>query len=148
MAHVLLGVVALGGLSNACSFLGAPARAHVVGQATSSSLLGAVQLAGVACLAKQKWIIIYHGACVAHSHSSFWGCGGVGNENVVERGWGWWVDAPEQCTCAVIYACSYVLVGLICVTVHFSHVLSPMYVSHLWFVFVGSHLFFLGHGVF
>ena len=47
-----------------------------------------------------------------------WGCGGVGNGNVVERGCGWWVDAPEHCTCAFIYACSYVLVALICVIVH------------------------------
>ena len=76
-----------------------------------------------------------------------WGCGGVGNGNVVERGCGWWVDAPEHCTCAVIYACSYVLVALICVIVHFPQVFSPMYVSHLWFLIVGRHLFFLGHGV-
>ena len=47
-----------------------------------------------------------------------WGCGGVGNGNVVERGCGWWVDAPEHCTCAVIYACSYVHVALVCVMVH------------------------------
>ena len=59
-----------------------------------------------------------------------WGCGGVGNGSVVERGCGWWVDAPEHCTCAVIYAASYVLVALISVIVNLSQVFSPMYVSH------------------
>ena len=46
--------VALGGVSNACSFVCAPAWAHVVGQATGRCLLGAVQLAGVACVAKKN----------------------------------------------------------------------------------------------
>ena len=62
--------VAWAGLSNACSFLCAPARANVVGQATSRSLLGTVELAVGAGVAKKKGRSIYHGTCVAHFHSS------------------------------------------------------------------------------
>ena len=45
--------VAWGGLSNACSFVCAPARANVVGQATWGSLLEAVHLAGLGSEAKK-----------------------------------------------------------------------------------------------
>ena len=100
------------------SFVCSPSRANVVGQATWRSLLGAVHLAGVACEAKKKYKHLSWHMCCAFSFV-MWGCGGVGNGNVVERGCGWWVGAPEHCTCAVSYACSYVLVALICVIVNF-----------------------------
>ena len=75
---------------------------------------------------QRKNRIIYHGTWAAHFHSScgvvvewlMWGCGGVGKGNVVERGSAWWVHAPEHGTCAVITACSYVVVGVICVIVN------------------------------
>ena len=56
VARVLLAVFALrgAGLSNACSFVCAPARANVVGQATWRSLLEAVHLVGVVCEAKKN----------------------------------------------------------------------------------------------
>ena len=103
----------------------ARARANAVGQATWRSFLEAVHLAGVACEVKKNRII-YHGTWAAHFHSScgvvvewlMWGCGGVGKGNVVERGSAWWVHAPEHGTCAVIIACSYVVVGVICVIVN------------------------------
>ena len=34
-----------------------------------------------------------------------WGCGGVGNGNVVERVSAWWVHGAEHCKCAVILPC-------------------------------------------
>ena len=55
--------------------------------------------------------------CCAFSFVS-WGCGGW----AMGMWWhGSWLvgGAPEHCTCAVIFACSYVLVALICVIVNF-----------------------------
>ena len=96
----------------------APARSHVVGQATARSLLEQFTLQ--ALLERHPTngyaSIIVHVLRIFMSHL---GWGGVGNGNAVERGSGWWVDAPEHCACAVFYACSYVLVALICVIVNF-----------------------------
>ena len=61
----------------------------------------------------------------------------MGNGNVLERGCGSWVDPPEQGTCAVIYASSYVLVALISVNEYFLKFFGPMYASHLRFFLVG-----------
>ena len=98
----------------------ASARPHVVGQATSHGLFGAVQLAGVAGVAQKKRRSIYHGTCAAHFHSSF----GV----VVAWAMGMWWRGVVVGGCMhvvggcmhVIYVCSYILVALISVILHFS----------------------------
>ena len=127
-------------------FVCAPARAHVVGQATAVQFATERLTSQGLPVKQRKNITMYHGTCGAQFHSScgvvvewqmyashctcgaqsislveqremekhlswhmccavsfvIWGCAGVGNGNVVERGCGWWVDAPEHCTCAVI----------------------------------------------
>ena len=77
--------VAWGGLSNACSFVRAPPRANLVGQATWRSLLEAVHLAGVACAAKKNGeaSIMAHVLRIFIRHlglwwSGQWECGGEG----------------------------------------------------------------------
>ena len=73
---------------------------------------------GMWCRSKEKMQkrLSWH-MCCAFSFV-MWGCGGVGKGNAVERGSVWWVHAPKHCTCAVIIACSYVVVAVICVFVN------------------------------
>ena len=90
------------GGQKACSFLCAPVRAIVVGQATALSLLGAgYSSAGwLERQSKVKKHVSWHMFCASSFEilwmgwSGQWDCG-------VERGCGLWVDAGEHCTCAV-----------------------------------------------
>ena len=125
----------------------APARTNVVGQATSRSLFGAVQLAGVACVAQKKWRSIYHGTCAAHFHSSFgvvveWAMG-MWWRGVVVGGW-MHLNIAHVLSSMLVHIYSSLSFLSSCISLQ---VFSPMYVSHLWLLIVGRHLFFLGHGV-
>ena len=139
--------VAWGGLSHACSFVSARARESVLGQATWRSLLEAVHLAGVACVAKKKIkaSIMAHVLRIFIRHVGLWWsgqgeCGGEGFCLV-----GACAETLHMCCYHCLFICSRRC--HLCLREFVLRFLAEGYVSHLWFLILGRLVCFLGDGV-